>query len=116
MKIKSSSEVMENAISALSQQDYDSLSKQAEEESKDIFCSKNDEHFGVDGDNWDKHDFHSIGLIDWMDRVSQLDHEIKHEMRGSYAGFGDSIEDMVKNLNLLQADLEDIISEIKHKI
>jgi hypothetical protein len=116
MKIKSSSEVIENAISALSQEDYNNLSKQAEEESRDILSSKNDEHFGIDGDNWNKHDFQVIGFIDWADRVSQLTHEINHEMRGTYAGFGDSMEEMVKNLKLLQADLEDIISEVQHKI
>lgn len=59
-------------------------------------------------DGWgdDLYDFCS----DFFDRVDRLDYELRNAMRGSYAGFGDTIEDLVDELREISADA-DILAE-----
>jgi len=62
--------------------------------------------FGITDDGWDVNDLEEIGLIDLFDEVEKVIYEIKNARRGSYAGFGDTTDDLVTKLQELSREFE----------
>jgi hypothetical protein len=69
--------------------------------------------WGLTTDGWDAGDLSDVGLDEVLDRVEMLSYEIKNARRGSYAKFGDTIEDLVEELDSISEQFADVAAGIE---
>jgi|AntAceMinimDraft_18_1070375.scaffolds.fasta_scaffold179735_2 hypothetical protein len=69
--------------------------------------------WGLSQDGWNEEDLGKTGLIDWIDDVDRLIHEIRVGKRNSYAKFGDTIKDLANQVKLLGREAIVISKDLK---
>jgi len=67
----------------------------------------------IDEDGWDEDSIANTGLLEVLNRFSKIEYEIKNSPRGVYAVSGDTVQDLVTDLEELKEDLEDAINDLQ---
>jgi len=69
--------------------------------------------WGISSDGWNMDDLADAGLAEVLDDVDRVAYELKNAIRGSYADFGDTIEDLVSKLNELSEQFAAVAAAVE---
>lgn len=73
--------------------------------------------WGLTEDGWnDKQLDSDTGIMEWIKGVERIAYELRNGRRGSYAKFGDTIEDLIQELENKKIELEEVIDRMDEKV
>jgi hypothetical protein len=71
--------------------------------------------WGYTVDGWSESDLDETGLMEVLEKIEALAHEIRVGRRGSYANIGDTIEDLASHIEDISIDLVGIADGIRSR-
>jgi len=74
----------------------------------------NGKQFGIDDDGWDTNDLKEV--MDMCTEFQIVNYELQNCRRGSYAGFGDTPEDLIVHLVRLKGMVEAAIVDVESQL
>ena len=75
-----------------------------------------EEPYCQDYDGWNYEHLNNTGIFELLDNFRSLDYELKNCRRGSYAGFGDTAEDLIVHLVEMKGEIEEVIMNLEREL